>query len=98
LKLENILIDASNNVQLIDFGFAEYRDSFCSVSDLVLVRRGTPGYMAPELIDTQDISKVFATDYFDLKKSDIFSLGVALFTMVVGMPPFISASKYDSLY
>lgn len=54
--------------------------------------------MAPELISSLEISKAFGIECFDLKKSDIFSLGVALFTMVIGMPPFISANKYDTLY
>jgi len=62
LKLENILIDSSKNIKLIDFGFAEMRENFASVSELVLTRKGTVGYMAPELNDTREISKLFGIE------------------------------------
>lgn len=34
----------------------------------------------------------------DLKKADVFSLGVTLFEMVVGTSPFLNASAQDSYY
>ena len=55
--------------------------------------KGTPGYMAPELNETSEVAKLFKIDPFDVKKCDVFALGVALFTMVVGRPPFVTASR-----
>ena len=40
---------------------------------------GTPGYLAPELIESRPYSGVAV---------DIFALGVVLFTMVTGTFPF----------
>lgn len=49
--------------------------------------------MAPELNETSEVAKLFKLDSFDVKKCDVFALGVALFTMVVGRPPFVVASR-----
>ena len=49
--------------------------------------------MAPELNETSEVAKLFKIDLFDVKKCDVFALGVALFTMVVGRPPFVIASR-----
>lgn len=40
---------------------------------------GTPGYTAPEM---------YASPAVNLYKCDIFALGVVLFIVVVGFPPF----------
>ena len=50
LKPENILLDAFYNIKIVDFGFAcplEGRDGTGFVRSVL----GTPGYMAPEIID-----------------------------------------------
>ena len=44
------------------------------------------GYKAPEL---------FMPPVDDLKKTDVFSLGVVFFIMVTGRQPFHSSSPYD---
>jgi len=40
---------------------------------------GTPGYRPPEFL---------AGDYKDLKAADVYSLGIVLFIMVAGTPPY----------
>ena len=87
------MIDGYQNIKLIDFGFAELRETFASSIELRLNSKGTPGYMAPELNETNEVSKLFKIDNFDVKKCDVFALGVALFTMIVGRPPFVSATR-----
>ena len=71
--------------------------------------KGTKGYISPEVLeaqvkicncldDTSSSSSKQPGIVVNLKKSDIFSLGVMLFEMVVGVPPFINADPRDSCY
>jgi serine/threonine protein kinase len=75
IKLENLLLDSSNNVKLGDFGFARV----CNDGDFCRTMCGTPNYTAPELIANQD---------YDGAASDIWSLGVVLYALLVGKLPF----------
>merc|ERR1712224_707570 len=84
IKLENILIDDKMNLKLADFGFATDKD----IENLDLFR-GTQSYMAPEIRNG---------DTYNGKQTDIFSLGVVLFTLVVGYFPFNTASHKDKFY
>jgi len=89
LKLENFIVDKDFNLKLIDFGFCcdinnEKKEHIIHTKVL-----GTESYMSPEMI--------FERKYF-ADKSDIFSLGVVLFSMLFGQFPFIRAARYDSSY
>ena len=85
LKLENILIGDNFELKLCDFGF----------SDEVRTRhyqdRGTQGYMPPEMLSR-------APGGVDGQAADIYALGVCLFTMTFGVPPFFNASLSDRYY
>lgn len=72
LKPENILLDPQGHVKLADFGFAK------QIFDRTWTMCGTPDYMAPELIAMSGHG--MAVDYW--------SLGVLIFEMLVGFPPF----------
>ena len=88
LKPENILLDKNFNVKIVDFGFAcplEGRDG----SGINRSQIGTPGYMAPEIIAKQP---------YQGQVVDIFALGVILFIMRSGHPPFSQASEEDRYY
>jgi len=89
LKLENFIIDKDYNLKFIDFGFSceinNTKDEHVSHTKIL----GTESYMAPEML--------YERKYF-ADKSDIYSLGVILFSMLVGNLPFMKAARYDSTY
>jgi len=80
LKPDNIIIDAEDNVRLLDFGAA--REAKMNLFGRIRIGRaapmGTPDYMSPEQIK----GKIATT------RSDIYSLGVVLFEMLAGEVPF----------
>ena len=85
LKPENLLLDASGHVRLIDFGFSK---QLGKSSQRCTTNCGTPGYVAPEvLLNTEG--------GYDAKKADIWSLGVLLCEMVGGFTPFAKKSSLD---
>ncbi|KAJ3644363.1 hypothetical protein Zmor_027028 [Zophobas morio] len=79
LKPQNILIDSTSRAKLCDFGFARNMSTGTHVLTSI---KGTPLYMAPELIEEQPY------DY----KADLWSLGCIMYELLVGAPPFCTAS------
>jgi len=79
---------------LADFGFASYcykEGEYLRFKNY----RGTPkSYMAPEI----DEVKRNKEHSYDAMKSDIFSLGVIMFALVLGRLPFEYATKEDKIY
>jgi serine/threonine protein kinase len=73
LKLDNILIDDEFNPKVIDFDVSQ------EVTDAKQFGSGTVVYRAPEVKDRK------CTNYI---AADIYSLGVILFVMVSGYPPY----------
>ena len=82
IKLDNILLDRSNNLKLCDFGISLLIDENTYYTD----RCGTPAYIAPEIIKSK--YKGF--------KSDYWSLGVTLFILLTANPPF-KAKSFNSI-
>lgn len=80
LKLENILVDPTEGVKLIDFDACEpVKSGHKSTSN-----KGSPGYRAPEVAKGNP-ENLFA--------GDVYSLGVVLFILVVGTPPYNEIEK-----
>ena len=82
MKPQNILIGSNNVVKLCDFGFARAMSNKTVVLNSV---KGTPLYMAPELVQEQPYNHT----------ADLWSLGVILYELFVGTPPFYTNSLYS---
>ncbi|CAG5127562.1 unnamed protein product [Candidula unifasciata] len=80
LKPQNILLTSTSNPQLklADFGFAKHLFE----GDRLHVMRGSPLYMAPEII---------CNGMYD-NRVDLWSIGVILYECLFGRPPFASRS------
>ncbi|CAK62818.1 unnamed protein product (macronuclear) [Paramecium tetraurelia] len=79
IKPENLLLDAKGNIKICDFGWSTEMDN------LKKAFCGTIEYMAPEMIKSQ------STNY----KLDIWCLGVLLYEMVQGKPPFTGKNDQE---
>lgn len=76
IKPANIMITDNNLVKITDFGIAKLLTEHQTKSGTVIM--GTPLYMAPEQIEGGRIDH----------RCDIYSLGIMLYEMVTGQPPF----------
>lgn len=83
IKPSNILITDEGQVFLTDFGVAHLGDSAIGLKTVAGARMGTPLYMSPEQLDG------LKTD----GRSDLFSLGIVLYEMVTGKPPYPPYSR-----
>src|SRR5271157_3615506 len=75
LKPANILITEDGHAKIADFGVAKLNLANYTLAGRVL---GTPAYMSPEQLNGDAVDG----------RSDLFSLGVVLYTMVTGHRPF----------
>lgn len=83
VKPSNILVDQHGVVKLADFGASRLISSSTSVNNESM--RGTPNYMAPEVIKQTTRSR----------KSDIWSVGCSVLRLLTGLP-FWGDKKFDS--
>ncbi len=91
IKPSNILIDNQGDTYLVDFGLArmiDVGDENSTAAARTITRpstfMGTPLYMSPEQIEQRTLDA----------RSDLYSLGVVLYEMVTGSPPFAHESAF----
>jgi serine/threonine protein kinase len=75
VKPENVLITEDGTAKISDFGVS--RATGVDTVTTTGVLAGTPAYLAPEVASGGEASP----------KSDVYSLGAALYTAIEGMPP-----------
>jgi serine/threonine protein kinase/predicted Zn-dependent protease len=76
IKPDNIIVTSDNQVKILDFGLALFKDSIKLAKPDKIT--GTLAYSSPEQVQNQAIDK----------RSDIFSLGVVLYELFEGDLPF----------
>jgi tRNA A-37 threonylcarbamoyl transferase component Bud32 len=88
IKPSNVILTEDNKIYLADFGLARIAQSGESTlsQDMML---GTPAYMSPEQArGDRDLDA----------RTDIYSLGVVLYEMVVGRVPFSADTPYAVIH
>ena len=80
LKPENLVMDVNGYVKLVDFGLAKQL-----LTGKTWTLCGTPDYLAPEIILNEGHD--LAVDYW--------ALGVLIFEMIVGAPPFYAEDPME---
>jgi len=88
LKPANVLIDSDSLLKIVDFGVAAAQ----SQGDTQLTKTGyvigSPKYMAPEQILGKKVDE----------RADVYSLGVILYEMFTGVPPYSRGDHMSVMY
>lgn len=90
LKPDNLLVmpvsDGTLQVKVLDFGIARtlQNDTQLTATGMIC---GTPAYMAPEQAQNQELGP----------RTDLYALGVLLYQMLCGQPPFEGTSSLQIL-
>ncbi len=82
IKPANVLLSRDGTARITDFGVARLESSNLTVDGQFI---GTPNFMSPEQVAGRPVDG----------RSDIFSLGVVLFTILTGQRPFAGGSMHE---
>ena len=88
IKPGNILIDATDEPHLTDFGLARLVETESTVTRTMEVM-GTPSYMAPEQASGQNEQITRATD--------VYGLGAGFYQLLTSQPPFAGGTSYETI-
>lgn len=85
LKLGNLFLDNHLNIKICDFGLS----AVIKGNEKRRTVCGTPNYIAPEILFGKTMGHSF--------EADIWSLGVIIYTLLIGTPPF-QQKKVEEIY
>jgi len=98
IKSDNIMVTPEGRVKILDFGLAKLMDAGASLGSASSIETmaatqvgtvlGTVAYMSPEQARAKEIDH----------RTDLFSLGVVLYEMVIGELPFRGQSALDTMH
>lgn len=77
IKPDNIMIDQAGTVKITDFGIVHVDEATFTPTGAML---GTPRYMSPEQVTGGRVDG----------RSDIYSVGILMFELLTGAPPFVT--------
>ena len=89
IKPGNILLDASGEPHLTDFGLARLVEPGSTVTGSLEIM-GTPSYMAPEQAVGNNVAVGRATD--------VYGLGAVLYELLTDHPPFAGGTTYETIH
>lgn len=90
LKPENLLLTSKHDdadIKVADFGFAKHVDEGGDVTHAFDTQCGTPGYVAPEILTISKTGVSYGTPV------DVWSIGVIVYIMLGGYPPFYNDNQ-----
>lgn len=90
LKPENIIFrknSTTSDCVIADLGLGTKID----LEEYLFVRCGTPGFVAPEVVNIKDMKTTYGP------VCDIFSLGLIFHILLIGKPPFNGKTYNDVL-
>jgi serine/threonine-protein kinase len=85
MKPENVMVDADDNVKLIDFGIASDAGARRLTYANITATLGTPNYISPEQVKGKRGDA----------RSDIYAVGAMLYEMLTGKLPFTGGSPME---
>ncbi len=88
LKPENLLLTSRGDVKIADFGIARAYNALTPRLTMAGIAVGTPAYMAPEQAMDEPLGPY----------TDLYALGVIVYELLAGRPPFDADTPVGVLY